>query len=261
MTMTILDVNRTALAKQVLGEDGYRRAIRKWGIWKQRPRVGHVRFGQLRRTEPICREYGFARGLPIDRYYIENFLDEERALVTGRVLEIGERTYTERFGHDVTASDMSHFNEVPGATYAADLTDAPHIPGDTYDCIIITQTLQFIFDMRAAVATLHRILAPGGVVLCTVPGISQIADPDWQASWSLNDQTARWLFATAFDDSDLKITTNGNVLSATAFLHGLATSELTTDELDVVDTEYPVTVTIVARKGAATPESDADGDS
>ena len=115
--------------------------------------------------------------------------------------------------------------------------------------------------MRAAVATLHRILAPGGVVLCTVPGISQIADPDWQASWSLNDQTARWLFATAFDDSDLKITTNGNVLSATAFLHGLATSELTTDELDVVDTEYPVTVTIVARKGAATPESDADGDS
>ena len=58
----------------------------------------------------------------------------------------------------------------PQATIVADLTDAPHIPDDTFDCAIVTQTLQFVYDVRAAFATLHRILAPGGVLLATVPG-------------------------------------------------------------------------------------------
>ena len=62
----------------------------------------------------------------------------------------------------------------PEATIVADLADAAHIPADAFDCIILTQTLHLIFDVRAAVATVRRILAPGGVVLATVPGISQV---------------------------------------------------------------------------------------
>ncbi len=49
----------------------------------------------------------------------------------------------------------------PQATIVGDLADAPHIPDDSFDCAIVTQTLQFVYDVRAAFATLHRILAPG----------------------------------------------------------------------------------------------------
>ena len=66
----------------------------------------------------------------------------------------------------------------PQATIVGDLTDAPQIPNDAFDCAIVTQTLQFVYDVRAALATLHRILAPGGVLLATVPGITKISPPE-----------------------------------------------------------------------------------
>ncbi len=242
---------RTAFARSVLGERNYERALNTWIRLKQRPRVGGVNFGDLRRLEPICRAYGYDRGRPIDRYYIENFLERQSALITGRVLEIGERIYTEAFGHDVTRSDMLHVHDVEGATYVADLSDAPDVPSDTFDCVIITQTLHVIYDMRAVVDTLHRILKPGGVVLCTVPGITQIADPTWRDTWywSLSEASAKRLFEETFEyPNAVDVRVFGNVLSATAFLHGLADKDLKTGELDVYDPEYPVTITVAARK-------------
>ncbi|MFM9377991.1 class I SAM-dependent methyltransferase [Gordonia sp. VNK21] len=250
--MTRLQQTRTALARRVLGDDGYERTIRRLALRRQRPRIGKVRFGDLRRLEPVCREYGYLRGGPVDRHYIEDFLGRHGELITGRVLEIGERTYTERFGSDVTGSDMLHVHDVPEATYVADLTDAPVIPDDRYDAVIITQTLQFIYDVPAAVATLHRILKPGGVVLCTLPGISQISDPVWGPTWywSFTELSAQRLFDTAFGAAGVTVRTAGNVLAATAFLQGLAAGELTSAELAVTDPEYPMIITVAARKDA-----------
>lgn len=215
----------------------------------RKPPVGWVRFGSLRRTEPVSRLYGWDRGRPIDRHYIESFLAAQGALITGAVLEIGERTYTERFGHDVSRSDMLHVDQVDGATYVADLTDAPDVPSDSYDCVILTQTLHLIFDMSAALRTIQRILKPGGTLLCTVPGISQVADGDWNKTWywSLTPCAARRLLSAHFPPEAVDVQTFGNVLSATAFLHGLADRELRPRELAVVDPEYPVVVAIVAR--------------
>ncbi|MFE4503275.1 class I SAM-dependent methyltransferase [Rhodococcus sp. NPDC056743] len=251
LTMTLLQRSRTSLARTVLGEDNYRRVLRVLHDRRQKPRVGKVRFGDLRRIEPICREYGFERGRPIDRFYIENFLDTHAHVITGSVLEIGERTYTQAFGQGVTRSDMLHVADVEDATYVADLTDAPNVPSNTYDCIILTQTLQMIFDTNAAVQTLHRILKPGGVVLCTVPGISQIADPVWNSTWywSFTELAVNRLFGGPFPRDGVDVRAFGNVLSATAFLHGMADRELKRQELNVFDPEYPVIVTVAARKG------------
>src|SRR3712207_5592488 len=48
---------------------------------------GHpVDFGDLRRTRPLSAQWGFDRGLPIDRYYIEGFLSANAADVGGCVL-------------------------------------------------------------------------------------------------------------------------------------------------------------------------------
>ncbi|MGW5521888.1 methyltransferase domain-containing protein [Gordonia sp. NPDC003950] len=249
--MTVLQRNRSALVQSVLGEANYRRVIRILAERRQRPRVGKVRFGDLRRTQPICREYGFERGRPVDRYYIESFLERSADLITGAVLEVGERTYTERFGRGVTRSDMLNIVEEPGATYVDDLTDAPSVPSNTYDCIILTQTLQMIFDLPSAIRTIYRILKPGGVLLCTAPGISQIADPVWNSTWywSFTELSANRLFGLAFPPGNVDVRTRGNVLSATTFLYGMAEGELRRSELDVVDPEYPVIITIAARKG------------
>lgn len=167
------------------------------------------------------------------------------------MLEIGERTYTQAFGQWVTSSDMLHVAEGQGATYVADLADAPNVPSDSYDCIILTQTLQMIYEIKDAVAEIHRVLKPGGVLLCTVPGLSQIADPVWNSTWywSLTELAANRLFGEAFGASGVSVQAYGNVLSATSFLQGLADRELTRAELDTVDPEYPVIVAVVARKG------------
>lgn len=220
------------------------------------PRLGTIDWGDLRRTEPVSREFGFDRGLPVDRHYIEAFLASHAGAIRGHVLEIGDRTYTERFGGDaVTCSDVLHLTgESPLATIVADLSDAPQIPSGTFDCIVITQTLQFTFEMAKTVAEIHRILAPGGTVLCTVPGISQISRYDmdrWGDYWRLTSLSARELFSTAFPGEDVQVVTYGNVLSAVALLHGVATSELTDAELDVHDDDYQVIVAVAAVKATA----------
>lgn len=216
------------------------------------PPPGTVRFGDLRRLEPMSREYGYDRGLPVDRYYIENFLTAQSHLIQGRVLEIGERLYTDMLGKGVTQSDMLHVVDHPEATYVDDLTDGATIPDGLYDCVILTQTLHLIFDMEKAVRTIFRILKPGGVVLCTVPGITQIADAEWNETWywSLSRSAAKKLFGRVFDVADVEIIQQGNVLSAISFLQGLAYTELKTHELDHFDEEYPVIIGILARAGA-----------
>jgi SAM-dependent methyltransferase len=220
---------------------------------RRRPPAGWVRFGSLRRLTPISPVFGFDRGPCIDRYYIENFLAASAADIQGRVLEVGDDAYTKRFGLDrVTQSDVLHAQAGnPEATIVADLTHADHIPSDSFDCIIFTQTLHFIYDMRAAINTLHRILKPGGTLLATFPGISQISRYDmdrWGDCWRLTTLSARRLFEEAFPAADVHVQSHGNVLTAIAFLHGLATQDLRREELDYHDPDYEVAITVRAVK-------------
>ena len=218
------------------------------------PGVGRVRFGDLRRLQPVSREFGYDRGLPIDRHYIEAFLAGRSGDVRGHVLEIGDDTYTRRFGGaHVTRADVLHVEPVAGATFVGDLAGANHLPSGTFDCVILTQTLHLIYDVRAALATVHRILKPGGRLLATVPGISQIARDQWGAAWcwSFTTLSLRRLLAEAFPAGEVVVEAHGNVLAATSFLQGLAAGELTVAELAYRDPAYEVLITASARKAAA----------
>lgn len=215
------------------------------------PPPGWVRLGSLRRITPISRVWGCDRGMPIDRYYIEQYLTDCGADIRGHVLEIGDSRYTHQFGGErVTKSDVLHVKEGnPEATIVADLSYAPEIPSDTFDCIILTQTLHLIYDVRATIATLYRILQPGGVALVTFPGISQIshlAEKGWADSWywSFTANSAHRLFEEVFRATNVKVKAYGNVLSAIAFLHGLAAGELTKEELDHRDADYQLLITV-----------------
>ena len=227
-----------------------RRRIARLAVW---PPVGWVRFGNLRRVRPISSDYGNSRGLEIDRYYIEKFLSEFSSDIRGHVLEIKHNAYTRKYGGDrVTCSDVLHPVEGnPDATIVADLANANHLPSNTFDAIIFTQTLQVIYDIRTVIKTLHRILKPGGVLLATASGMAQLSLEDfdkWGEYWRFTSLSARLLLEEAFSAGNVTVRSYGNVLSAIAFLEGLAAEDLRKAELDAVDRSYEVLIAIRAVK-------------
>jgi hypothetical protein len=218
------------------------------------PPVGRVKLGDLRRVTPISRCFGYDRGLPIDRWYIERFLTRHASEIAGRVLEVGDDSYTRRFGGShVSRSDVLHVHGgKPRVTIVGDLTDPGVLPGAAFDCIVLTQTLQLIYDVRLAIRHLHRALAPGGAVLVTAPGISQIDRGEWGTTWfwSFTPASLERLFGEVFGPDAVMVERYGNVFAATAFLQGLAVGEVDTADLAPIDQAYPVIVALRARKPA-----------
>lgn len=214
------------------------------------PPVGKVSFGHLRRLKPISSYYGYDRGRPVNRYYIENFLSQNSEYIQGRVLEIGDNEYTDRFGGIyVVKSDILNLDKRvnPQTTIEADLTSAPHIPDNTFDCIIFTQTLMLIYDMHSVITTLNRILKPGGALLVTLGGISNTSGVEpWEKNWCWHFTTAsaKQLFEKGFPNGELEVQGYGNVLSAISLLQGLSYSELTQRELEYFDPNYEVVVSV-----------------
>lgn len=210
-----------------------------------------ILFGTLRHIEPVNLGFGIRQGTPVDRHYIDRYLASHAGVITGRALEVGGRDYLDRFGHDLTSVDVLHVEATPGATVIGDISSVPQIADGSLDCIVLTQTLHYVFDMKAAVEELHRILAPGGTILCTVPGLSQISRYDmdrWGDRWRLTSLSAKELFATAFLADDLEVETFGNVLSSVCFIEGIPAEHLRSRELDANDPDYQILVAVAARK-------------
>jgi SAM-dependent methyltransferase len=233
--------------------EALRRRLARWRVW---PPVGWVRFGSLGRAHPVSRAFGFDRGTPIDRYYIECFLAEHALDIRGRVMEVGDDTYTVRFGGKrVTQREVLHV--VPGnprATIVGSLETGEGLVGRTFDCVILTQTLHCIYDMHAAIRTLHGLLAPGGVALVSLPGISQVSRYDadrWGDYWRVTPLAARRLFEESFKADEIDIRAYGNALSATALLQGLATEDLPARALQAQDADYSLVVCL--RVGEESP--------
>lgn len=220
--------------------------------WRRREVSERERLG-LTRLEPVSRVFGFDRGKPVDRWYIERFLATHAADVRGRVLEVAESTYTQWYGgDDVTQSDVLYAAPGnPAATVVGDLSTGDGLPRDVYDCFVMTQTLQVIYDVAAAVRGTREVLAPDGVLLATVPGISQISREDrrdWGDWWRFTSDSARRLFADAYGPGNVDVQAHGNVLSAACFLYGLAAEELSDDELTHHDPDFELLMTIRAVK-------------
>ncbi|RPI32675.1 MAG: methyltransferase domain-containing protein [Chloroflexota bacterium] len=212
-----------------------------------------INFGDLRRVTPISRAFGFERGRPVDRYYIESFLAENAAEIAGRVLEVGDDQYTQEFGGSrVTQADIIDLKaDNPKATLIADLTQADHLGGNLFDCFIFTQTLQFLYDVRAAIGTAYRILKPGGVLLASFPVISQICRYDmdrWGDYWRFTNASVLRLLSEQFPQEQIQVRAHGNILTAICIMHGLAAEELTSEELDYHDPDYQIVITARAVK-------------
>ncbi len=203
----------------------------------------------LARGRPVSDRWGYDRGLPVDRYYIERFLDEHRADITGRVLEVKSDDYARRFGDGVTDVDVLDIDKGNAqATIVADLAAADAVPDESFDCIVLTQTLQYVFDLGAALRHLRRILRRGGVLLATVPSVSRMTTEltDVQDYWRFTPASCSELVRREFGDDVPLVRAYGNVLTCTAFLAGLAVEELPRSRLDVNDAAFPLVVAVRA---------------
>ena len=214
---------------------------------------GLPRWGNLRRTAPFSTSFGFDRGTPVDRYYLHRFLDAHRASIAGDVLEIQTSGYTERYGHAVRRAHTVDIDPRFEPTHLVDLARSPGvIPDAAYDCILLPNTLSLLRDLEACLVQALRIVRPGGVILASasvfVP-LVPVAPDYWRMS------LAGWteVLDRVWRDAEVGIDGHGNCLAAMAAMLGLASEELSEEELDVVDPRYPVLITVRARRRSGRP--------
>jgi SAM-dependent methyltransferase len=207
-------------------------------------------FDHHRSTRPVSDVYGFDRGRPIDRHYIDRFIAAHAADIRGDVLEVQDLMYTQKHGSNLSSRqvlDIDPGNE--NATLVADLAAADHVASDSFDCILLPQTLQFIYEVRAAVYHAHRMLRPGGVLLATLPALAR-ADAELYTSdfWRFTPASAERLFAEQFGPVNLMVASYGNALACAAFVYGMSVEEFSAAELDPIDSYFPLILTVRARK-------------
>ncbi|HEX7897634.1 MAG TPA: methyltransferase domain-containing protein [Planctomycetota bacterium] len=223
-----------------------RRALRRW----LRPRWAYV---LSHSPEPISDWVGNDRGTPIDRVAIEGFLDHHRGRVRGRALEVKDRKYTARFGAgSVTRSDVLDINrENPEANILDDLRSLATIPDGAYDCFILTQVLQYVDDLDAAIRSIRRVLAPGGSAIVTVPTLGKLDGQEDKVAghyWRMTPDSARHLFSKHFENDGLEIHGWGNARLASAFLSGLCVEDLSPRTFATYDPVFTCGVLIRATR-------------
>jgi SAM-dependent methyltransferase len=254
-----------------------------WYAWAKRTfggpgAVTGVRLGHLRRLDPVSVRTAAQRGRPIDQAWVDEFLDRHAADVRGRVMEVGTIVHVKARGAAVDHLDLVDVDPrtdpptgpaprpegepvpVPGRPSVAaeqPVADVAHpdaVPTGHYDCIVAVGGLHQVPDPAAVVSSLHDALAEGGVVLAAVPGMVQRQElHSGPVRWGMTSSTVRELFEDAFPDGEVEVEAHGNVLAATALLHGLAADELDPAELAHRDPRIEVLVTVRAVRSRPRP--------
>jgi hypothetical protein len=220
-----------------------RRRLRRPAIW-----------GTIRRHGGFDPPYGQRRGTPVDRYYIEHFLAQHHDTITGDVLEVGNRDYVDRLGHDlssVTVIDIDPSN--PKATLIVDLCQPSSLPARRFDCMVVTQTLHFLPEPGVALANLRQGLKPGGTLLLTTPVASPTSVEEHPLdSWRLLPRGLRLLAERMAEPGDeIHVATYGNRVTVAAFALALALEDLHHRDLQPVDHLCPLVTCLHFRRGSA----------
>lgn len=208
------------------------------------------RWGNLRRAKPFSAHYGFDRGTPVDRLYIERFLTRRAGSIGGDVLEVRSADYTRRFGRPGLRSHVVDIDASnPAATIVGDLCEAETLGDRAFDCAILTQTLQFLPDPGGALANLWRSLRPGGTLLVTVPCAARIDHESPESDFSRwTPAGLRHLVDRSCGGAEIEIEAGGNLTAALAVLLGLAIEDMRRDDLATDDPVFPVIACAAATK-------------
>lgn len=219
-------------------------------------RSAPVAFGDLNRVQPVSRDMGWARGTPIDRRYIDAFLTEQQSLISGSAVEVAEARYIRQYGSNVRqqtilapAEGIAH-PDSRTAVLIADLAMPETVPEAQFDTFVCTQTYNFIYEARTAIASSRRLLREGGHLIGTVAGFSQVSRYDadrWGDYWRFSEAAVRRMLGEAFDGEPIT-RVYGNALASQALIQGLAVEDLPDAALlDHEDPDYPIIIGFVAR--------------
>lgn len=202
-------------------------------------------FGDFRRHVPVCPSFGYTRGTPVDRFYLEQFVDDIRSQVVGVTLEIGGRPGNRELYEFWGATEYYTMDADPraGADLIADAHDRSACKQESLDCVILFNVLEHCARPWDVVENVHHWLKKGGTVFCMVPNIQRIhRDP--RDYWRILPDALQGLF----DRFMTRVITYGSLLTSIAALSGVATEELTLAELGQVNPQYPVVSCVVAIK-------------
>lgn len=208
--------------------------------------VRRPRWGNLRRQVPFSTSFGFDRGTPVDRYYMRTFFTTHADALRGVAGEVSEPTYLREFGDErlerIEVIDLDPAN--PRATLIADLSQSASLPTDTFDCLVITQTLQYIPAPERSLAVCVEALRPGGSLLVAVPALAahDAHEPTEADHWRFWPAGLLSLLRRVAPQADHTVTGYGNLVATIAFLHGLSAEELKPAELRHSDPRFPVVV-------------------
>lgn len=194
-------------------------------------------------TKPVSKVFGSERGKAVDRYYIEKFLSSKSNVIRGTVLEIANDQYTKKFGgNNVERSIVSHVKGWGKNSILCNFETGDGVIENSVDCVICTQTLQYIFDLRSAIKNIYKMLKAGGTALITVPGIKPLCEYDndnWGEYWSFTPKSIEKLCRTVCDGEHFELEQFGNVKTATAYLYGLCVEDMQEEDFTEKDLQYP----------------------
>jgi hypothetical protein len=204
----------------------------------------------------ISNDFGFSRGTPIDRYYIEKFIEKNRNYISGNVLEFGDNYYYKKYANsknsrcDIFTSELEFKTGRKDKIYG-DLTKVNPENFTQYDCIICTNVLNFIFDIDSATIGITKLLKPNGICILTLAGysthISKYDYDRWGDYWRFTDKSAELLFNNYLEIVDKNL--YGNYFAASAQINGYSLEDIDPSMANLFCKEYLMTIGLVLKKG------------
>lgn len=201
---------------------------------------------------PVHEDWGYRRGTPIGRVYIDDFLDMERNYIVGDVMEVSETTYSEKFSNPKNVKSITaiHVDDVYGCR-KANLETFEGLREKEFDTMIITQTLAYIYNLNAVAKNIHKALKNGGYAFITVSDIGHMGRVELEnygAYWGFHKDGCKKLFSNVFGEENVNVYTYGNAKTAICQLYGLCAEDLDDETLRFHDPIYPMIIGIVVHK-------------
>jgi hypothetical protein len=202
---------------------------------------------------PISNFFGFDRGVSIDRFYINNFIKKNKRYIKGNVLEIGDDRYSSKYNCKKIIAGIVKKKRGGAGCNIFYLNLEKKLPNSigTFDCIICTQVLNYVFDYQAVIENLFKLLNKNGVLLLTCSSTTRISEYDdrrYGDYWRFTRRSIYKIFNKYSKKNNLQIQSYGNVSVVSKFLYGLSLEELTNLELSYNDKNFPLIITARLKK-------------
>ena len=199
----------------------------------------------------VANDFGFNRGSPVDRFYIDKFFAKNSQIVTGKCLEFGDTSYIVKYGKLVSKKVTFNYCDVSsmaGDELMGDISNIDSLPSGLFDCILCVNVLNFIYDTPSALLGLKKLLNSSGRIILTVAGpsahISRYDMDRWGDYWRMTDKALMNLVQDAGFHVE-KSETFGNPYSCSAQLNGLSVEDLIEEKIIPTHPDYQLLVALV----------------